>query len=120
MPDDTSDFSAEFRTVETRMQAAADARLEARREVDEAVQLVCERSRRTAAFEACEFSVKGKSINVVRGKHVIAVIASVGGQEFEITRPGAGKIAGPINISGVGEAIAGLVLEDNITQREAV
>ena len=116
MPDDTADFSEEFHTVEKRMQAAADVRLEARREIDAAVQLVHARLTRTAAFEICDFSIKGKSISVVRGGHAIAVIASVGGQEFEITRPGAGKIAGPISIGGVGEAIAELVLEGNVSR----
>ena len=111
MPDDTTDFSEEFRTVEIRMQAAEEGRLKARQEVDEAVRLVHARLSRTAAFGNCEFPMKGKAINVVKGGHVIASIGSVGGKEFEITRPGAGKIAGPISISGVGEAIAELVLE---------
>ena len=69
--------------------------------------------RRTEAFSACEFTLKGNSISVVRGGNVMAVIASVGGQEFDVSRPGAGKIAGPITVSGVGEAVAGLVLEMN-------
>ncbi len=111
MPDDTADFSEEFRTVEARMRAATEARLEARREAEEAVQIVHGRLVRTGAFEICDFSVKGQSINVVRGQHVIAVIKNVGAQQFEISRPGAGRIAGPISMSGVGEAIAGLVLE---------
>ncbi|MFT5510509.1 MAG: hypothetical protein ACI89J_003603 [Hyphomicrobiaceae bacterium] len=113
MSDDTTDFSEEFRTVETRKLAAAEARLEARREVEQVVQLVYARLGRTAAFSMCEFSVKGKTINVVKGRHVIAAISNIGGQDFEVSRPGAGKIAGPISISGVGETIAGLILDDN-------
>ena len=112
MSEDLTDYSEEFRIVEARLKDAAEARQEARRQIEGAVQNVHGRLTRTAAFELCEFTLKGNAISVVRGGNVIGVITSANGQEFDVSRPGAGKIAGPISASGVGETIAGLVLDN--------
>ena len=119
MTDDVSDFSEEVRTVEARLQAAADVRRKARQESEEAMQLVYGRLGRTPTFAKCEFALKGKSISVSRAGHVFAVITNVGGQVFDLSRPGAGKIAGDLSISGVGEAVAELVLADEANRATA-
>lgn len=117
---DESDFSVEAEAVENRLRAAADVRQQARQVSEASLLLVHGRLQRTAAFAPCQFMLKGKSISVTRAGNVIAVITNTGGETYDLSRPGAGKIADGLSMSGLGEAIAELIFANEASRATAV